>query len=252
MSIAVSDNAALAIAAAIREQTAVHSKISTTLDLILTQATAMNTFNEKNWGTTGLATPGSPVILSQVTAESVSDIASLLGTIAKQQAELTTVVNGMKGGLSSISSGIAAGVTTQQIAVTDQIKNNKFQQSTTNAALERAGLDPTEVPPVSRKESITSAIQDVSELKLQTTAANLITDQLSQGFEFAATQITEWAKQTALGSAAISAWGDLVGLLTVTKPTTAAKAVTADTKAAARTGKLGGPSTPLPPETTWI
>jgi len=72
MTIAVSDNAALAIAAAIREQTDVHRQIQTSVASLVTQVTAMNTFLANNFSVAAANTPLTPAASMRTTASSGS------------------------------------------------------------------------------------------------------------------------------------------------------------------------------------
>ena len=72
--------------------------------------------------------------------EAVQELTVATGKIANAVDVLTKAAGTMA--YTSIQS-----LNTQQLAYADQVKNNKFNQKTTNAALERAGVPPTEVKP---------------------------------------------------------------------------------------------------------
>lgn len=234
MDIAVSDNAALAIAAAIREQTAVHSKIETTLGLSLVQLQTLTAFLAANHSVAAASTPGSPAASLRVIAGAFNDSAQLSGYLIKNQSEVSAMIDKISTGLASISAHIAQGVTTQQIVAADNIRNNKFQQQTTNDALERAKLPKTEVTPAKQQEAVGSAISDVADLKLQVAASNLVANTITDGLVFAQTQLLSWVSQTWIGSAATTAWGQLKQFVTLTDPKQETAITTTSTNAAQR------------------
>lgn len=244
MDIAVSDNAALAIAAAIREQTAVHSKIETTLGLTLVQIQALNTFLVTNWSVSASATPKTPAASLGIIASAFNDQAQLSGFLVKNQSEAAIIIDKITTGLAAISTHIAQGVTTQQIAAADAIRNNKFQQQTTNDALLRAGLPITEVPPPNMQAAVGNAISDVADIKLQVGAANLVSDNITSGVVFMQTQLASWAGQTYLGQAATTVWGQVKSFLTVTNVKQEAAVTTTTTNSAARSVLSGTPTVP--------
>jgi hypothetical protein len=245
MSIAVSDNAALAIAAAIREQTAVHQQISGSLVTLAAQATTLNAFLVTNWSAAASKTPLTPAASLNVIASAFNDSAQLSGYLIKNQSEAATFIDKISTGLAQISAHIGQGVTTQQIAVSDQIKNNKFQQQTTNDALTRAELPKTEVPPSSVQESISNAINDVGELKLQVGAANLVTDFITDNVTYVQTQLVSWVAQSTVGQAASTAWGSVKTFLKGINALQESAVTTTGTNAITR-GTLTGDFPPPP------
>jgi hypothetical protein len=244
MTIAVSDNAALAIAAAIREQTDVHRQIQTSVASLVTQVTAMNTFLANNFSVAAANTPLTPAASMRTAASSSKDMASYFSHVTKNQSELGGKIDKVVTGLAAVSGQLAAGVTTYQIATVDQIRNNKFQQNTTNAALERSGLPPTAVTVPNMQAQVQQTVTDVSDLKLQVASANLVTGAITDSFAFAGTQLTAWAAETYLGQAAITGWGQLKQLLTIVKPAQTAAAGVSATNTATTSVLSGTPSIP--------
>ena len=245
MDIAVSDNAALAIAAAIREQTAVHNQIATSLATLATQSTALNTFLTANHSAAAAVLPGTPAASLRTIASAFNDSAQLSGYLIKNQSEAAIFIDKISTGLAAISAHIAQGVTTQQLVAVDTMKNHKFQQQTTNDALERAKLPKTEVPPANRQQAMTEAVNDVGDLKLQVGAANLVTDFITDNVVIMQSQLVTWVGTTTVGQAATSAWASVKQFLKLSNPTQEAAVVTTGANAATR-GALIGDFPPLP------
>lgn len=147
--------------------------------------------NERLWGSAGLAIPGSPISMMQVQAQSLNDMASMMATMMENQKAMTANIQIIQTALAGLTVHVANGVTTQQVAVADQIKNNKFSQQTTNAALERAELPPTVVTPGDLLTTIQSTVSDVTMLKAQTEAASLVETTLTKGITWTIAQGTD-------------------------------------------------------------
>jgi hypothetical protein len=201
--------------------------------------------NEKLWGTLGLAIPGSPIAIMQVQAQSLNDIATLLASMMDQQKEMTASIDSIRTSLAGVSSHMAAGVTTQQVALTEQIKNNKFTQQTTNAALERADLPPTKVLPADLVDSTTEIVKDVSMVKGQMYVAGLVEDSISKATTWTTTIVSDYVSETFIGSAAGSVTKTVRAWLGLTNPPL--KSIAAQDNSIKRTARVGPTiSTPVP------
>ena len=143
---------------------------------------------EKLWGTAGLGIPGSPICMMQVQAQALNDMSTLMASMLDQQKDIKSNIALIQGAIAGLTGHVASGVTTQQIAVTDQINNNKFNQTTTNAALERADLPPTEVTSGDLLETTQKTITDVTQFKGQIYAAGLVESSLSTGITWGVQQ----------------------------------------------------------------
>jgi len=139
-------------------------------------------------------------------AVAASNIVLALNDMKKTQAETFQALQKMQNGMASIATQVAAGVANQQIAIVDQIKNNEFQQQTTNQSLADAGKPPTVVTPGNILAKIQSSVQDVSILRAQSYASNLITTQISDGFSWSYTYTTDWIAGTQVAQDAVSMW----------------------------------------------
>lgn len=199
------------------------------------------------WGAPGLKIPGSPISMMQVQAQSINDMASMMASMMEQQKEMTASIDSIRTSLAGVSSHIASGVTTQQIALTEQIKNNKFTQQTTNDALKRADLPPTEVLPSDLVDSTKILIQDVSMVKGQTCVAGLVEDNISKAATWTTTIVSDYISESFIGAAARTAKQTIKGWLKIEDPPK--KAAIAETNAVTRNIKTVPVETkPLPPE----
>lgn len=163
--IAVSDTAAMAIAQAITAQT-------TAMTAAITGAVASYTALH---GPTAVNVAGMPAANGAVTAGALNDISMLLTSMLKEQKTLNANLQVLTTSLSAVSTTIATGVTTQQLAYIDQTKNNQFNQQTTNAALQRADLPPTVVAQGDLVEKVKGTVNDISNLQLQSQVATATT-----------------------------------------------------------------------------
>jgi hypothetical protein len=200
--------------------------------------------NEKLWGVAGLAIPGSPIAVMQVQAQSLNDMASMMASMMEQQKEMTEAISSIRTSLAGVSSHMAEGVTTQQVALTEQIKNNKFTQQTTNEALERADLPPTKVLPADLVESSTSLVKDVSMVKGQIYVAGLVEDSISKATTWTTTVVSNYISESFIGAAARSAKATIKGWLKIEDPPL--KSVIAQGNAVKRSVRIGPTPAPEP------
>jgi hypothetical protein len=231
MAIAVSEAAATAIAAAIREgnvqQLAIYETFITYLEL--------------NYGKPGSLIPGTPAAVQLAQARAINDIPPILTTMLDQQQKMVSAIEVIQNALAGISSQIASGVTTQQVAVSDQIKMNKFKKQSANDALDRAGLPPVEVKEPAFKEATEEAVQDTLIFKSQIGISTLIERQISEAFAWVALTMADLIKNSFLGDAAEGVVKIIKGWLGIKeKEVTQVKSLAA-TKADARGILLGEP-----------
>ena len=196
-----------------------------TAQAIIAQTTALSgllskqiLFMEQNVGLAAIKTPGTFLSQLNVVADSLNDTTIILSEILEGQKELVAQLGGLQTSINAVQGQIAAGVTTQQMAVADQIKNNKFQQLNTNASLERAELPPVVVKPEDMATSISTAIQDIGAIKIQATAAQLVESNISAGIAWTATQANNIISQSFVGKAAATAKTAIKGFLGITDP----------------------------------
>lgn len=194
--VVVSEVAATAIAGAITAQTTANQA-----NLVLLLASL-----EKQFGPAATKIPGTiPAILAGQLGTS-SDILKSINAQTEAIEKLTLAMGKVASSVESITTAAAniqytanQQLVTTQLAVADQLNNNKFQQLTTNAALERAELPPTEVKPDELKVSVTNAVSNVGVVQAQVAATSYITDSLSKGATEGLRISQEWVAQSAFG-----------------------------------------------------
>jgi len=201
--------------------------------------------NEKLWGQAGLKIPGSPIAMMQVQSQSINDMASMMASMMEQQKEMTEAISSIRTSLAGVSSHLAAGVTTQQVALTEQIKNNKFTQQTTNDALQRAELPPTQVLPADLVDGTKILVQDVSMVKGQIFVAGLVEDSISKAATWTTNIVSDYISESFIGASARSAKATIKAWLKIEDPPS--KAIIAETNSIARNIKtIPDTSKPLP------
>ena len=231
MAVAVSDSAATAIAAAIENQTKV----------MVAQNTFIEGFLLANFSPAGATVPNTPVAISRVAASGINDMTVLLTTMIDQQQKMVSAIELIQNALAGVSSQIASGVTTQQVAVSDQIKMNKFKKQSANDALDRAGLPPVEVKEPAFKEATEEAVQDTLIFKSQIGITTLIERQISEAFTWVALTMADLVKNSFLGDAAKDLVKIIKGWLNIKEQDVTQVKSLAATKADARGILLGEP-----------
>ena len=103
-------------------------------------------------------------------------------------------------GLASMSNTMAETATTAQMAYLDQTKNNEFQQKTTNASLERGGHPPTVVQPAELLTKLQTNIREVTVLKGEVAATNLVSGFISDSITKAWTTSYQWVASSVVGT----------------------------------------------------
>jgi hypothetical protein len=145
-------------------------------------------------------------------AASLSSSASSSGLLVKQIGatnELLKTLNGnvvlvankmeiVARGMASLSGHAAESVVTSQMALSDQVKNNKHGQLTTEAAQVAAGLPKTEVTAELNLETIKETINNVGVVKAQAGIAGLAADASAQALGYATTTVTTWIAESAV------------------------------------------------------
>lgn len=185
-------------------------KINATL---LAQLTTLNQTVAFNTGPAGKEASGTLSASMNAMARNIGNLASNSASTMTKQGEIVAALGSLQTALSRVSATINAGVTTQQIAVTDQIENNKFQQLTTNAALERSGLPPTEVPSQTLNQKVLATINSTKDMKTQVFASNIVETGLQEAVSWTTTTIQNNIADTFIGAQVASAWGALKGWL---------------------------------------
>lgn len=177
---------------------------------------AQNALLTANFTSAGIKTPGAPVALMGVTADSVTDIASILadistalGDLNKGAVESSSAIQKLQLGMASIATQTAKNGVIAQMALTDQIKNNEFQQKTTNQALADAGKPPTVVTPANILTKIQATIQDLTTFNAEASISGFVVTSIQDGFTFSYNYVTEWISGTAVSQWFVSTWTDI-------------------------------------------
>jgi len=185
MSIAVSDQAAQAIAAALKAHTqamvaAVGPGASRSPGTI---AHTIDSLNQQQ-----------PLML-----KAVQDLTTQIRGLNTNIGTLTAEMEKNRTGLANIQFTMSRQLATQQLSVSNDIRVAKFQEKTVNTALAEAGKPPIEVTPTNFVEGVKTSVEDISVLNAQTTIAatvtNVVTSAVTEGIKIS----TQWAGQTAVG-----------------------------------------------------
>ena len=138
-------------------------------------------------------------------AQAINDIATMQADMLESHQEIAAGLTTLASVLSGMSGQMSTMITTQVMAVTDQINNNKFQQVTTNAALKRSDLPETVVPADSLSKTFKDTATSVTAFKAQVGAANLVQNGITESFAYGQTLATQYLKDSFVGT-----WGTAV------------------------------------------
>lgn len=207
---------------------------------VTTQLTTLNTFEVNQWSAAGLTQPGTPIAVLAAQGKALTNMSAMMASMMQTQSEIAAKLAGMQVGLAQVSSQVAAGVTTSQVHLAETIKNNKFQQQTTNAALVRSGIEPTTVAPASLSTTITDTVNTVAPIKAAMAATNLVEQSIGSAVSWTTTTVTNMIAESFIGTAAASAFSTVKGWIGITKPDETVKKAAAEASAAASAPFLGG------------
>jgi hypothetical protein len=178
-------------------------------------------------------------------AQAINDIATMQADMLESHQEIAAGLTTLASVLSGISGQVSTMVTTQVMAVADQINNNKFQQVTTNAALKRSDLPETVVPADSLDKTFKETAASVTSFKAQVGAANLVQNGIQESFAYGQTLATQYLKDSFVGTWGTAVKGFFKGLIN-TSPAEAATEAKKKTLTANAT-KRGAALTYFPP-----
>jgi hypothetical protein len=181
--------------------------------LLTKQLGALNTIIAYNTGPLGKETSGTLSASLNSMARSVSNMATNSSSIMTKQGEIVSALNSVQTAVARVSSTINAGVTTQQMAYSEQTNHNKFQEQTTNAALARSGLPPTVVTEESLLEKFDETIETTLNLKSQVFSTNIVAQGLTEAITWTAITVQNNVAETFVGAGAASWYGSLKGWL---------------------------------------
>jgi hypothetical protein len=97
---------------------------------------------------------------------------------------IEAAINNLSITLKTTNSILGQAVAVQTLAVAEQIKNNKFTQTATNAALTRSKLPPVVVQPADAQQAITETITSAGTVSAQAAASGFVTNTIAQAGTF--------------------------------------------------------------------
>ena len=221
------------------ELLAIAESIDTLNFNIGTHLATMNSFNIAQWSAAGLGTPGAPIAVLAAQGKALNNMSAMMASMMETQSEIAAKLSGMQVGLAQVSSQVAAGVTTGQVQLAETIKNNKFQQQTTNAALVRSGIEPTVVEPAGLVTTIQDTVTNVGPIKAAMAAANLVEQSIGSAVSWTTTSVGNMISESFIGTAAANAFTTVKGWIGITKPAETVKKAAAEASALASKTILG-------------
>jgi hypothetical protein len=169
----------------------------------------------------------------------------VMTNMVSQQQKIVAALEVVQSGMASVSSQVAAGVTTAQLAAADQIKANKFQQQTTNASLKRADLPETEVNDESFLESTKKLVDDTLTFKSQIAIGSLIEGQITSAISQGTTELGNMVSRSFIGATARDLFGKAKIFIFGKEPETEKDKTVSEVASAARAKILGDAKPPL-------
>lgn len=97
---------------------------------------------------------------------------------------IEAAINNLSITLKTTNAILGQAVAVQTLAVAEQIKNNKFTQTATNAALTRSKLPPVVVQPADAQTAVTEAITSAGTVSAQAAASGFVTNTIAQAGTF--------------------------------------------------------------------
>lgn len=97
---------------------------------------------------------------------------------------IESAINSLSITLKTTNSIIGQAVSLQAISTAEQIKNNKFTQTATNAALTRSKLPPVVVQPTDVQTAVSESITSAGTVQAQAVATGFVTNTIAQAGQF--------------------------------------------------------------------
>ncbi len=221
--------------------------ITVNVDVAVAAIASLTSALTANLSPMGLKTPGTPAATLYVCASSLNDMSSQMVDLVTQTKEINANLQLLIQSVNAMGSAVQLQTTTAQLAYIDQVKNNAFNQQTTNAALKRADLPPTVVTPGALQDMVSQTVADVANLNLQSQVVSATNYGVAAAQGYAIEQ-SKWLIEKAwVGSGAAGLWN------TVKKQwnklfgaAEEVKGAIAEKKAQVRTNLLGVPESQLP------
>ena len=130
-----------------------------------------------------------PVPKSQ--ADALNRLANGIVGTGQQQVNMISKLTAVESAINSLSitlkttnSILGQGVALQAISIAEQIKNNKFTQTATNAALTRSNLPPVVVQPTDVQTAVSESITSAGTVQAQAAATGFVSSTIAQAGTF--------------------------------------------------------------------
>ena len=104
--------------------------------------------------------------------------------IVSKLTAIEAAINSLSITLKTTNAILGQGVAVQTISAAEQIKNNKFTQTATNAALTRSKLPAVEVKPADAQQAVTESITSAGTVSAQAAATGFVTNTIAQAGTF--------------------------------------------------------------------
>jgi len=135
-------------------------------------------------GSTGAAVPLSQAdALNRLTNALVSTGGQQVNALGKFTS-IEAAINNLSITLKTTNSILGQGVALQAISIAEQIKNNKFTQTATNAALTRSKLPPVVVQPTDVQTAVSESITSAGTVQAQAAATGFVSSSIAQAGTF--------------------------------------------------------------------
>jgi hypothetical protein len=194
--------------------------------------------------------PGTLLTIMSAQADTMDQIYGILQDIHDRMEEMNIQQTNIEKRMEDQTKGMAAMVhvateqaTTAQMAYVDQVKNNQFQQQTTNNALAAVGKPPTVVTPQAILDKIKANLSDLSIVKAEQNATNYIFTKINETITAAYTTAETWYLSSAVGTFITEKWGLLKAKVKALFGVEEAKKAVAQTRRTRNSVKAGNPST---------
>ena len=142
--------------------------------------------------------------------------------VARSANALTAIGAAMVEGNDNVGGKIASGLAqlnaSQAVQIAQNSKKTAFEQAATQAALERSGLPPVEVPQPDIENVIKEAVGDATIVSAQTKATGFVTTQIDEALSFGTDVVTNQISQFQFVQNATLKWNNFTSSLTGDTP----------------------------------
>lgn len=179
----------------------------TAIAALSTAITANTAMMEKQFGSTApTLSPGGLTAIAASQSNQLKEIATLMQkqndvlrdinvTLSKVAGQIETSTTGM----ANLQHNMTKMSTMQAMTFADQAKNNKFQQTATNAALVDAGKEPIVIKQPEFVATVKETLTDVGLVNAQVKLVNVIEEYITDSVSKGITISQQWILQTGFG-----------------------------------------------------